>query len=839
MTNPLLSAFEAMDGMYSFDATPMAPMGTEMLMHLKPVRRNTWDYHAIKAWYFAPALKHYRVVKGVLESGATRLTDTWKFKHHSLPIPSVSATDRIVKATQHLAKAIQGSNASPPDEMEAIEHLRALLSNNSTPPPIDEPTSEESPPEIPSTPLPTVPTQPSTQASTMPTPDPQPMFEPILEQPIQTATSDAAPVAQHNKQTAPAFISQDDEDEPIQPRYNLRNRALIINSQIDESLVPAIDLFKPTQKYSRGLAAANHALQINHLARTSQPNVPAEDFAFAILDEETGKTLEFRQLIKLEKYRTIWMHSFANELGRLAQGIRDIPGTNTINFIPFSEVPEGEAVTYGRIVCTYRPQKDEKNRTRLTVGGNLLVALYDVSTPTADLTTAKLLFNSVISTPKARFVTFDLKNFYLETPLPKPRYMRMKLDIIPEEIIDKYNLREIAHNGWVYIRIIRGMYGLPESGILANQLLKKRLLKSGYYECQFTPGLYKHVWRPIMFSLVVDDFGVKCQGIQHARHLKQTLEQYYEVSVDWEGKLFCGVTLDWNYKKGHVDLSVPGYVQRKLTKYQHPKPTKPQHSPYLSAPIQYGAKVQSPVPSDTTALLSDSQIKHIQDIVGSFIWYARACDPTLTAALSAIGARQSKATAAVQKAAHHLLDYLATHPNAAIRYHASDMILAFDTDASYLSEMDGKSRASAYYYMTQKGNRSFNNGAIDILSTIIKHVMSSASEAETGALYYGCKRALPYRVTLEEMGHPQTKPTPVTTDNNTAHGLTMGTMTSKASKSNDMRFQWLKCRRAQRLFKFLWARGHLNRADYASKHHPAKHHQRVRSDFVIDRVAPQ
>ena len=93
--------------------------------------------------------------------------------------------------------------------------------------------------------------------------------------------------------------------------------------------------------------------------------------------------------------------------------------------------------------------------------------------------------------------------------------------------------------------------------------------------------------------------------------------------------------------------------------------------------------------------------------------------------------------------------------------------------------------------MTKKGNSEFTNGAIDVLSTIIKHVMSSASKAETGALYYGCKRAIPYQVTLEEMGHPQTDPTPVTTDNNAAHGLTMGTMTSKASKSNNMIFQWL------------------------------------------------
>ena len=86
--------------------------------------------------------------------------------------------------------------------------------------------------------------------------------------------------------------------------------------------------------------------------------------------------------------------------------------------------------------------------------------------------------------------------------------------------------------------------------------------------------------------------------------------------------------------------------------------------------------------------------------------------------------------------------------------------------------------------MPNKGQKDSKNGPIDVLYTIIKHVMSSASEADTGALYYRCKRAITYRVTLQEMRHLQSEPTPVTTDNNTAHGLTMSTMTSKASKSN-------------------------------------------------------
>ena len=114
--NPLLSAFEATEGHYSINATPMAPISTEMLMHHKPVRRHSWGYHTLKASYIGPSLKHYRVIKGVTNSGAVRLTDTCKFKHHSLTIPTITATDRIVKSIQDLTAAIGGRNKAPPEQ---------------------------------------------------------------------------------------------------------------------------------------------------------------------------------------------------------------------------------------------------------------------------------------------------------------------------------------------------------------------------------------------------------------------------------------------------------------------------------------------------------------------------------------------------------------------------------------------------------------------------------------------------------------------------------------------------------------------------------------------------
>jgi hypothetical protein len=341
------------------------------------------------------------------------------------------------------------------------------------------------------------------------------------------------------------------------------------------------------------------------------------------------------------------------------------------------------------------------------------------------------------------------------------------------------------------------------------------------------------VWRPITFCLVVDDFGIKTVGLKHAKHLQQELEKHYECSMDWKGELFCGVKLNWDYKNRTVRLSMPDYVRNALHKFGHPKPAQPQHSPYKAAPITYGSTTQENVTDDTPPLSPD-KIKFIQQVVGTFLFFGRAVDPTLAAALSSIASRQSKGTEATLQATRQLLDYVATHPNPSIQYLASDMILALDTDGSYLSELDGKSRAAAYMFLTKKDDPDFHNGAVLILSSIIKHVMASASETEIASLFYGCKEAIPLRVTLEEMGHPQPGPTPVTTDNSTAIGLTLKTMIPKASKSMDMRFQWLKCRRAQSLFRYLWAKGTKNRADYPSKHHSAKHHMQMRSRYVQD-----
>jgi hypothetical protein len=160
--------------------------------------------------------------------------------------------------------------------------------------------------------------------------------------------------------------------------------------------------------------------------------------------------------------------------------------------------------------------------------------------------------------------------------MDRPEYMRLKFDLIPPEIVDKYNLREYEEDGWIYVRIDLGMYSLPQAGILANKLLAKRLAKAGYYQYQFTTGLSRHVWRPITFCLVVDDFGIKTVGLKHTKHLQAELEKYYECSMDWKGELFCGVHLTWDYKNCKVSLSMPKYARNALIKFGHTKTNKQQ-----------------------------------------------------------------------------------------------------------------------------------------------------------------------------------------------------------------------------------------------------------------------
>ena len=385
------------------------------------------------------------------------------------------------------------------------------------------------------------------------------------------------------------------------------------------------------------------------------------------------------------------------------------------------------------------------------------------------------------------------------------------------------------------------MYGLPQSGILANKLLKERLEDDGYTELPHTPGLFKHETRPVWFTLCVDDFGIKYIGKEHALHLLSVLRKHYDVEDDWTGGLYCGVTLDWHYEEGYLDISMPNYVAKQLARYNVLPPNRPQHCPYEPNPINYGKKSDDIIHEKESPKLSKENKKYVQQVVGSFLFYARAIDMTILLALSAIAGDQASPTEATMKRVRQLLDYMSSNPHAIIRYYASDMILNVHSDASYMSAGKGRSRAGGYFFLgsiPKDGQPIRLNGNIHITCTILKLVAASAAEAELGALFLNTREAKVLRLILHELGHQQ-PPTTIHVDNTTAVGIVNSTIKRQRSRAFEMRYFYLLDQAVQKYFKFEYQPGQENMGDYPTKHHTAAIHQHVRPWYIHTQDSPR
>jgi hypothetical protein len=178
------------------------------------------------------------------------------------------------------------------------------------------------------------------------------------------------------------------------------------------------------------------------------------------------------------------------------------------------------------------------------------------------------------------------------------------------------------------------------------------------------------------------------------------------------------------------------------------------------------------------------------------------------------------------------LDYLATHPDAKIRFHASEMILHIHSDASYLSVPKVRIRLGGLFYLGYNPpNENKLNGSILSVASVIKNVVASATESEVGACFQNAQTAAPLRVTLLELGHEQPATT-LRTVNPTDYGILNETNKQKRSKSMDMKYYWLQDRVRQKQFDVYWLPVKDNLADYHTKHHPAQHHRDMRHILI-------
>jgi hypothetical protein len=890
--NPKLSAYAQIFGSFDYNRTPIAPPGTRAIIHDKPNTRDSWAPHGIDGWYIGPAMESYRCYTcWITETRRERICDTVAFLPVHVTLPVATANDMILASLRDIVHAlnlpVHHAALTPPTitntNRTALLQLQQLLDPTmSRPPPDDHTDIIHSPPL--SQQVPTPQSGPTTLSQRVATPESIGAESPInIDSPPQRVPPFTLNTSTPTNVTTPDLVTIIDDDAtigdlplvPILPTIQQpppaatsvpEPRALPADN--DNTLSPPLDpatfAAKTGPRARKTRRAARRQLQASatpikrhrHRTRTStgvallppthhdsaqHASTDTDEYALHgnAFNPDTGKLAEYKELSQCSD-GPYWIESECEEIGRLFQGYKHIQGTNTCIFIHKHDIPRNKRPTYLRIVAAHRPEKDNPFRIRWTCGGDRIVYEFDASTKTADLSTAKCLFNSVLSTPGGRFATTDLKDFFLGTPLVDFEYMRIPRHTVPDVIMNLYNLwTMVEKDGYLYVRIERGMYGLPHAGRIANDALIAHLAPYGYAPCLLTPGLWRHNIDDITFTLVVDDFGIKYTSRPEIDRFLSILQQKYEIKTDWTGTRYCGLTLDWDYTKRTLDISMPGYVERALQRFTHkPDPAQPSNSPHRYQVPTYGQRIQYAKPADTSAPLNAADKTRIQEVIGVFLYYARAVDNTMLPALGTIAQSQATPTRHTMNAIIQLLNYAAANPNAILRYVASDMILHVESDASYLSESKARSRYAGYHYLSAKPSATPDkdpippfNAAVHVPCQILREIVSSAAEAELAGLFHNAKEACPIRICLEELGHPQPS-TPIVTDNSTAVGIATDTIKQKRSKAIDMRFYWIRDRVKQKQFQVLWRKGTLNKADYFTKHHPAKHHQAMRSTYL-------
>ena len=861
--NPSISAYEALNGPYNWDRYPLAPPGCKAVIYEAPAVRGSWASRGTDAWYLGPSIDHYRCnLYFVPETRAYRISGSAELFPQHCQVPNLSPTAHLKALTEELQKETKLA-AGTTKGRRLIKSLGKAIKAILAPPNEEEQrvSNEMVRESVTEDDAPIVTIQRITEApAIMQTRDPTAKRNLINTARIhrrQTRNNTPGALPKITRD-APNCIEPDPQPPTTEKRRSTRVQKNTSNVII---LPPHKILGGGTRASARLISqSALNAMTMHEALNVTLPFMPRRlapptytdsttyaHVAAPMIHPKTGEIISsYKRLMNDPATAEVWQTAFGKDFGGMAQG--DLKtgqkGTNSVFVMTHKEIDIAKAAghkwTYARIVVDHRPQKEDPNRIRIAVGGNLITYKGSTSTRTADLTTSKLLWNSVLSTKDAKYMCIDIKNFYLTAALDYYEYMKIPLALFPEWIKTQYNLNTHARDGFVFLEIRRAVWGLPQAGILANKLLRKRLKPHGYYECVNTPGLWRHATRPITFTLVVDDFGVKYVGKEHADHLIKCLQdETYKLTEDWTGNLYCGISLRWDYEKRHLDISMPGYIKKQLLKYEHIM-RRIQHCPYSPEPKKYGAEAQSPLQQDNSQKLTEKEIKQVQKIVGSILYYARAVDMTVLMALSSIASEQTKGTKRTLEKAYQVLDYLASHPDAMVRFRASDMVLNIHSNASYLSEPNARSRACGHFFMGTlpiDGTPIKLNGAFHTLCAILRFVVASAAEAELGALFLNCQEGIIFRTTLEDLGHPQPK-IPVHCDNATAVGIANNTIKRQRSRAMEMRYFWTCEKDAQKVYSFKWHPGMENLADYQSKHHPGAHHTAVRPYYLHEKNSP-
>jgi hypothetical protein len=370
--HPQLSAAAHYHGLVDYNKTAFAPPGCKIIAHEKPGKRRTWDHHGQYGYSLGPSMHHYRCQNVyILTTASDSIVDTLEFFPHNYQMPQLSSTDRLLMEAKDMMDALQNPHPEVlfaiigDDTINALTDLAAIfkLKLQKALPPVKHASPDtiiQRPNLIPLTALISsspVPDKRQTRSqTTIHTPDiPDRSLPPRVVTP-RTLHHSPLRVSNGSLELTPRNLSQDDFCE---------------------------------------MDTAHMAISLGHKHWSQRYNVNA------VLHPITGKKMEYSALVKDPRLQPLWTRGFGNECGRLFQGIQDIPGTDTCFFTTLKNIQKDRKITYGKIVYNYNPHKQEKERVRLTVGGDKLDYSGDVATSTANITTFKILTNSTLSTKDA------------------------------------------------------------------------------------------------------------------------------------------------------------------------------------------------------------------------------------------------------------------------------------------------------------------------------------------------------------------------------------------------------------------------------------------------------
>jgi hypothetical protein len=445
----MVSAYAQLYGHYDFNQAPMDPPGTRVIAHEKPQQRASWDPHGVDGWYPGPAPDHYRCYRvHINKTKADRIVDTVEFFPEKVTMSRTASKDLATIAAQELTHTLLHPAPAAPCSIIGGAHLEALrqlttIFNAALPPSATDgsvpllasqptPACASHTPSLPraTIPLQTTPRrQPVDPPNVSPRPDPSPRVDPNrapapsvrlprapsprvnpIRAPPPSARLSPAPSPRVDPIRAPApSVPLSQAPSPRVPPTRVPPPMGDTPNQLQHATaqqnnIRGTNLYGDFVDVSEGDQPPPHRTR-SKTAQHSAHSVLSIPMANAVIHPTTGANMEYRGLIADKETFPNWDRAAANKFGRLAQGVGGrIEGSNATHFILRSEVPPNNTVTYGRFVVDVRPNKEQIHRVRLAVGGNLIRYDGDVSTRSADLTTSKCLWNSVISTPSAKYM---------------------------------------------------------------------------------------------------------------------------------------------------------------------------------------------------------------------------------------------------------------------------------------------------------------------------------------------------------------------------------------------------------------------------------------------------